>query len=198
MGENYLEFFSIEIFEFIAEKIDESVNVDTSNFKRFISIDENVKSNVEHNNVLPKLQGMASRHSYIGLDDQDGVQNTVLLSSNQFSASLSVINTKSSDEKVNNSCQESISEIGLKEDLTDQKEVFSVLKADISAMKEVSPIQKEDSPVLKEDFPALKEDTPVLKAVSPAFKEDSSVLKEDLGQTNNNEFEVHITNWVKI
>ena len=26
----------------------------------------------------------------------------------------------------------------------------------------------------------------------------SSVLKEDLGQTNNNEFEVHITNWVKI
>ena len=31
-----------------------------------------------------------------------------------------------------------------------------------------------------------------------ACRNYSSVLKEDLGQTNNNEFEVHITNWVKI
>ena len=170
---------SIEIFELIAEKIDESVSVDESKFRRFISIDESVKSNGEHNHVLPKLQGVSSRHSYIGLDNQDGEQNNVLLSSNQFSASLSVINTKSSDEKVNTSCQESISEIGLKEDSSDQKEVFSVLKADLPALKEVSPVLKKDYPVLKEVSPVLKEDYPVLKKDSPSLKEDSPVLEED-------------------
>merc|ERR550517_2246199 len=91
---------SVEIFEFIAERIDEAgIN---ASVKQITSVDIISEGDTEDTFAKKAVRNIENRRSYLELDDQDGKQNNVLVNHKDLEGSLSVIVDASTNSDLSN------------------------------------------------------------------------------------------------